>query len=355
MKKLNVAIIGQGRSGRDIHGMTLLQLSEKYQVVAVVDGLEERRERARNEYGCDTYAEYQELFQRQDLDLIVNASPSHLHVPITLDCLKHGYNVLCEKPLADRVSDVDLLSEAANQAGKTLAVFQQLRYAPAFLKLREVIESGELGRIVQISTRWNNFARRWDWQTLKQNMAGSLLNTGPHQVDQALQLFGENTDPTVVCKLDRAVSFGDAEDFVKILLLGPGRPLIEIEISSCDTYPYDTYHVQGTQGGLKGSNTRLEWKFFKPDEAEQQELTIDPIARNGVPAYCREELKWYEKSWDIPEEQRDYYSHMGINFYSMLFDSLVDGAPLPVTVEEIRRQVAVMEECHRQNPSFMRK
>ena len=59
MKKLNVAIIGQGRSGRDIHGAFFKsEYNEKFNVIAVVDALEERRIRAKEEWGCDVYADY---------------------------------------------------------------------------------------------------------------------------------------------------------------------------------------------------------------------------------------------------------------------------------------------------------
>ena len=78
MKKLNVAIIGQGRSGRDIHGAFFKSEANKlYNVVAIVDALEDRRIRAREEFGCDVYASHKELFGRTDIDLVVNASYSH--------------------------------------------------------------------------------------------------------------------------------------------------------------------------------------------------------------------------------------------------------------------------------------
>ena len=125
-----------------------------------------------------------------------------MHVPITLDCLNHGYHVLCEKPLARRAAEVDTLIAAAQENDKILAIFQQSRYAPAFRKLREVIDSGVLGRIVQISIAYNGFARRWDWQTLQEYNGGNLLNTGPHPVDQALQLFGTDIMPQVTCIMD---------------------------------------------------------------------------------------------------------------------------------------------------------
>src|SRR5689334_14236669 len=98
MSIVRTAILGQGRSGRDIHGSHLSKDSERYKIVAVVDPLEERRERAEREYGCATFPDYTALLERKDIDLIVNAAPSKFHVPITQALLEAGFNVLCEKP-----------------------------------------------------------------------------------------------------------------------------------------------------------------------------------------------------------------------------------------------------------------
>jgi scyllo-inositol 2-dehydrogenase (NADP+) len=354
MTQLKVAIIGQGRSGRDIHAYSLSKLPDIYRIVAVADESEERCNLARTDYGCDTYADYRELFALRDLDLIVNASPSHLHVTITLDCLNHGFNVLCEKPLARTKAEVDILSTAAVKAGKVLAVYQQSRYSPAFTQVKKVIDSGVLGRIVQVGIAYNGFARRWDWQTLKAKNGGNLLNTGPHPVDQALQLFGPGEMPQVTCMMDQANSFGDAEDYVKLILRGEGHPNVEVEISSCCAYPTFNYHVQGTQGGLKGTFDRLDWKYFKPEETQNQKLVSSYLkTADGKPAYCTEELKWYEESWVVPTEQgKDMFHSMATAYYSMLHNTLLNGEPLEVTLSEVRRQIAVIEECFRQNPLF---
>ena len=89
--------------------------------------------------------------------------------------------------------------------------------------MQKVIRSGVLGRIVQISISFSGFARRWDWQTLQDCNGGNLLNTGPHPLDQALALFGEGM-PKVACYMDRANTWGDAEDYVKLILSGEGHP-----------------------------------------------------------------------------------------------------------------------------------
>ncbi|HHT26415.1 MAG TPA: Gfo/Idh/MocA family oxidoreductase [Firmicutes bacterium] len=352
MKQLRVAIIGQGRSGRNIHGRYLLSDPERFKVVAAVDELEERRVRAASEYeGCDTYADYRELLGRKDIDLVVNSSYSHLHVPISIDLLNHGFNVLCEKPLARTVEEVDRVAEAAEKSGKVFAVFQQSRYAPYFQQVKKVVDSGVLGRIVQISIAFNGFARRWDWQCIQDMYGGNLLNTGPHPVDQALQFFGQDTMPRVLCFMDRVNTFGDAEDYVKLILSGPGKPVIDLEISSCCAYPHFTYNIQGSQGGLNGNMKHIDWKYFKPEEAPEQKLISEPLFKEDrTPAYCGEKLTWYEESWDVPERQSDLFHTISGAYYSMLYKTLTEGAPLEVTLEQVRQQIAVIEECHRQNP-----
>ena len=76
MKQLNLAIIGQGRSGRDIHGAYLHTDTERFRVVAIVEVSPERRDRAKEEFGCDVYEDYRDLFSRNDIDLVINATPS---------------------------------------------------------------------------------------------------------------------------------------------------------------------------------------------------------------------------------------------------------------------------------------
>lgn len=351
-KVLKVGIIGQGRSGRDIHGNLLVQIKEYYTIVAVADSIPERQKRAEQEYGCKAYAAWEEMVANEELDLVVNASPSHLHFPITLELLNKGFHVLCEKPLAKSVEEVDQLIEASKRSGKILAVFQQSRYQPAFVQMQKVIDSGVLGRIVQIDFSLNGFARRWDWQTLQSNNGGNLMNTGPHPLDQALQLFGTDGLPQVTCMMDRTNTFGDAEDYVKLILRKQGYPTIDLEISSCAAFPHEQFNIQGTNGGLHGTAGQLEWKYFKPEEAPAQQLTKEPLFdSNGMPAYCRETLTWNSESWDVSlPEGKSAFDHMTEKLYLMLYRTLCNDAPLEITPQQVRQQMWVMEECRRQNP-----
>ena len=175
MKKLNVAIIGQGRSGKDIHGKFFLsEANQLYCVKYVVDGDAHRRQVAEEIYeGCRTFATVEELYALLDIDLVVNATYSDMHYPITKDLLLHGLNVLVEKPMGRTRFECDELIKIAKDRNLTLAVFHQSLLAPFYRFALDVVESGKLGELKQVSICYNGLSRRWDWQTLQKRCAGS--------------------------------------------------------------------------------------------------------------------------------------------------------------------------------------
>lgn len=343
---IRVGVLGQGRSGLDIHSRWFKHSPRKYQLVAVADLLGDRGDRARAELGCEAYTDCRQLLARRDLELVVNALPSHLHPQVTIEALQAGHHVVCDKPLAWSVAEVDRMTRAAQKARRLLAPFQQSRYAPYFQKVKQVIDSGVLGRIAQISVSFSGFSRRWDWQTLQEFHGGNLLNTGPHAVDQIVCLLGFNMPDEICCFMDRATSFGDAEDHVEVLMRGKGQPIVALEISSCCPYPRDTYVVYGTRGGLSGGADGLRWRYFNPARAPKQQLSRAPLPG---PSYCREELTFTEKTWQPSKQQQNLFGYMSKCFYDHLYKVIRQGASLHITPQQVRVQIAVIEECHRQN------
>ena len=199
MKDMRVAVIGQGRSGRDIHGKYFQgEKNVHYDVVVIVELDPARRELAKAEYpAADVIADYTELYGRTDIDLVVNASYSQDHYSITKDLIENGLNVLVEKPFARNRYECDVLMNLAKEKGVVLAVFQQTFLAPFYIFAKKLCESGKLGDIKQIDIKYNGFARRWDWQTLQCKMAGSVYNTGPHPIGMALGFLDFDKDATV--------------------------------------------------------------------------------------------------------------------------------------------------------------
>lgn len=354
MKKLRVAIIGQGRSGRDIHGAFFRsEHNDKFEVVAVVDALADRRERARSEYGCDVYADHRELYGREDIDLVVNSTFSHLHYPVSMDLLTHGFNVVVEKPFSAHKEECEAMIRAAKEHNVMLCVFQQSHFAPYYRRIRELLDSGVLGRPVQVGIHFNGFARRWDWQCSQRFYGGSLRNTGPHPLEQALDILDMDELPTVVSRLDSVNSFGDAEDYVKILMLAPGKPVIDLEISSCDAYNEGVlYNIQCARGSLKATMNHITYQYFVPENEPEQQLVLEPLRKaDGTPAYCSEQLTWHKEEEDVVGSSFDAAVKA---YYDNIYAHLTEGAELVIKPEKIAQQIELIEEVHRQNPMPIR-
>ena len=337
-EEVKVGIAGLGRSGWWNHAATLEALQEMYRVVAVSDPIEERRREAIRRFGCRAYPDFESLIGDEEVELVVIATPSHLHAPQTIKALEAGKNVVCEKPMATNLAEADAMIEAYKRTGRTLAIFQNRRYEPAFLKVREIIQSGKLGRIVLIKIYWHSFGRRWDWQTLKKFGGGELRNNASHVIDQALQLLGDG-EPEVFCDLQRTLTLGDAEDHVKIILRAPGAPLIDMEVTRACAYPQSRWLVMGTQGGLVGDSRSLRWKYFDPKDLPPRKVEEKPTTDRS---YNREEIPWREEEWNLSGR----YKGEAFLFYEDLYRTLRGGAPLAVTPESVRRVMWVIERCY---------
>jgi scyllo-inositol 2-dehydrogenase (NADP+) len=340
---IKVGIAGLGRSGWDIHARALDQLPDQFRVVAVCDLDPARQEEAKDRFDCLAYGDYADLVADSAVELMVVATPSHLHAGDTVAALRAGKHAIVEKPMAADLAGVDEMLAAATKTGRILTVNQNRRYSADFLKVKEIIEAGVLGRIVQINIKVNRFARRWDWQTLKKYGGGDLNNTGAHFIDMAMLLI-DDPEPEVFCHMENTPLYaGDAESHIKVILKAKSGPLVDLEITNTCAYPQDTWLVMGTQGTLTGGRGTIRWKYFDPAEAPPLVLDTKPTPDRS---YNREELPWQEESATIVHDGRRDMQQL----YRDLYAAIREGAPLVITPESVRRQVAILERCRDLSP-----
>ena len=349
MEKLKVAIIGQGRSGRNIHGKFFKSERNIWcDVVAVVETDELRRNRAKEEWGCEVFSDYRELFGK-DYDLVVNATYSNDHYGISKDLLEHDMPVLVEKPMARNYYEAMDLVRTAKEHNVFFAVFQQSFLAPFYKHLKEVVESGKLGRILQVNINYSGFFPRWDWQTLQCRMGGNVYNTGPHPLGFALDFLDFSDEIRVpYSKLDRVLNTGDAEDYAKIILTAPGKPVVDVEISSNDAF--HDYHVKvlGSKGTYKTSINHYDMKYIIDGENEIPAVEKNFIAdAEGYPIYCNMDFVTHEEHGDF--EGTAFQAAAG-SFYEAVYNTIRNGEAFPIQPENIAKLINVIETVHAQNP-----
>ena len=351
MKKLKVAIIGQGRSGRDIHGKYFRSENNTgYEVAAIVEQDVERRYRALQEWpGCQVLTDYRQLFSITDLDLVVNASFSKDHYPVTMDLLKHGFNVLVEKPMARHYHEALEMIRTAKQQGVMLAVFQQTFVAPYYRFTREVVESGKLGEILQVDIAFNGFARRWDWQTLLCECAGGVYNTGPHPFGLALDFL--DYDPNwqlVFSRLGTAFTSGDGDDYAKVILTAPNKPVVDVEVCSNDCFSKHKIRILGTRGCYECDIKGYRMKYWVDDENEPRPVQREPLKNaEGCPMYCGEKLVVHEEDGEFAGTLFEAASNA---FYGALYNTITAGAPLAVPNEKAAQIIRLVERLHTETP-----
>ncbi len=351
MKKLNLAIIGQGRSGKDIHGgYCRSDKNVYYNVRYVVDRDEIMREKAKELYpGCETFADYRELFGKTDIDLVTNATYSNEHYAVAKDLLSHGFNVLTEKPFAKTYYECMDLIETAKKNGVLLAVFHNTQHADFFTDAYKKMKDGFLGKVEQINLRYNGFARRWDWQTLQKKTGGSAYNTGPHPIAMALGFLDFDKNARVAfSRLSTDLTSGDAEDYVKIILTAPGKPVIDIEISAIDAFSGYNLKVMGSKGTLQSTPYAYKLKYIADGENPEKKLVEETLRdENHMPIYCSEKLTFHEEEGKY---ENDAFRYGTAKIYEDVYYAITENRPLFITTEQAAEVIRVIETAHAENP-----
>ena len=351
MKKIRTAIIGQGRSGRDIHGKYFKSEDNiYYDVVYAVELDPERRERAEKEYpNCKALSDYKELFDKTDVDLVINASYSDMHYPITRDLLLHGFNVIEEKPMGRCRYECEELIKISKEKNVKFGVFQQSLYSPFFVNAKKIADSGILGKIQQVRITYNGFNRRWDWQTLQSRLAGCVYNTGPHPIGYALAFLDFDDNARLeFSSIANVASSGDAEDYAKLIITAPGKPVIDVEINPIDAYSKETIRICGTLGSLRTTTTEYEMTYRVEGENPERPLIAEPLKNEeGYPTYCEETLNLHTVAEKVPGE---LFAAASKSYYEMFYKALTENAPVEVKPEYAAKVISIIEEVHAKHP-----
>lgn len=154
MKQVTAVLIGAGLRGAHVYASYALEHPEEFRVVAVAEPDEEKRCAFAKRHGIPgtlAFASYEELLNREKMaDCAMICTQDRMHFePVTM-ALKAGYHVLCEKPMSTDPGEILKMGELSEQYGRILSVCHVLRYSPFFVKIREILDSGKLGRLICI-------------------------------------------------------------------------------------------------------------------------------------------------------------------------------------------------------------
>jgi predicted dehydrogenase len=195
MPGLQIALIGCGGIAKH-HMQALGEQADRVEVVGVMDVDEDRVRGFAKTFGVPHYyVELDALFRAHRPDLVIIASPSGLHVEQCCRALEAGAHVLCEKPLAGSLAQLDHIESAVQRTGKTCTSVLQWRFGSSGKHVKRLLDQGELGqpRVGICQTTWyrpSDYYGSWHgkWAT---ELGGVSMTLGIHAMDFFLWLMGE--------------------------------------------------------------------------------------------------------------------------------------------------------------------
>ena len=266
-----IAIVGTGLIG--VHHVSAIKEVEGCELVALCDINEAVVKPLAEEYGVPYFLDYKEIPDKVECDAVILNLPHGLHCESTIFFLEKGMHVLLEKPMANTVEECDRMIEAAEKSGKKLAIAHPQRYYDAAKKIKDICESGELGKLVMITEQRSinyflDSRPRW-FLSKKAAGGGIVMNYGAHALDKIKSITGAKV--TSICaSCDNFLTDHDIEGHAQILGKLDNGASFTVTFSGYARLPYETmfYFTNGAIRSEHSSTLEINrnTKFWEKDK-----------------------------------------------------------------------------------------
>ena len=276
-----------GQRVEDLDGTHASSLAGHPQIELVAGSSRDqgRRDRFAQRTGARTYADWRELLEREELDIVSVATYANVHADPTVACAEAGVRaVLCEKPIPQSVPDAERMVAACADAGALLVINHQRRFTSSFRKARAHLANGGLGELTSINAQWPT---------------GRLGGVGSHVFDAIYHVTGRRIE-AVSATLDlagkpdaRGPQFADPGCWGTMRL--EGGLMATVDATDYGMAPWDV-RVNGAEGrAFVGSDdVRLEYW-----DGRTEHWTNDDQVGTGMDVAVREMVGWLDGESDF--------------------------------------------------------
>lgn len=332
MQKIKTALLSYGMSGKVFHA-PFLDIHEGFELVGA---WERSRQLIHNDYPTvKSYPTLEKILQ-DDLDLVIVNTPVDTHFEYAKKALLAGKNVLVEKAFTTTAAEAEELATLASQKKLKLAVFQNRRWDSDFKTVKDVVEKGLLGEIVEAEFHFDRYNPSLSIKAHKETFnpgAGILKDLGPHLIDQALCLFGFPEAVFADVRITRDQSVVD--DYIDILLYY-SRFRVRLKSGFFVREAIPSFAVHGKRGSFLKSRGDIQ--------EDELKLGKKPNLKNwGTESRSKEGLLHTESEGklireNIPTLKGNYY-----DFFDGLYDSIAHNKPEPVTASDGVKVMKIIE------------
>lgn len=339
---IRTGIIGFGLAGRVFHA-PFLATNPAFTIAAIATSSEERAAQAAAAHPRAQIVSTDALLALAtagDLDLVVLASPPHVHREQAITALEGGAAVVIDKPFVPSVADAEAIIAAAEAAQRPLTVFQNRRWDGDFLTVARLLERGALGTVHRFESTFERFGApkrdQWQGQITPAQGGGILFDLGSHLVDQALTLFGPATLEVAELRAVREGLGSEDDAFLSLRHESGVRSHLTMSRVAAQSGPrfrvlgdesgYSVYGLDGQEPALKVGRWPGSEGYGETPSAQWGLLGVDNGEQPLVP---------------VPTEAGAYPQ-----FYAQVAASILEGAPVPVDPRSALETVRIIEQAH---------
>jgi|ERR1035437_114408 predicted dehydrogenase len=199
MEKIKLGIIGCGLAAKELHLPALMNLKDKFEIIALCNHTEPKAKELSDMLGggIPIYLDYKKILNNKDIEAVDIALPIHLNYRVTKNTLAKGKNVIVEKPIAGNLSEAKKMLNFPLKYGKVMMVAENFRYRAVFNKVKNIIENDTIGK--PYSAVWNIYFNipveskyaATEWRQHHQYPGGFMTDAGVHNIAALRLLFGE--------------------------------------------------------------------------------------------------------------------------------------------------------------------
>lgn len=325
-KVLNWGILSTARINRAL--IPPLQVSKRNHLLAVASRSQETADKyAREKKIQRAYGSYEALLADPEIDVIYNPLPNHLHAEWTIKAVEAGKHVLCEKPLALSVDEVDTVKAASHKHGRVVAEAFMYRHHPLTLKVQEMVKDGSLGALKLVRGSFSFIlSHEGDVRLYPEMGGGSIWDVGCYPISYTRTILGE--EPLEVFGWQVTGQTGIDDTFVGQMRF---KEDVLAQFDSSFVIPFHAFmEIVGSEGTLSIPHP------FKPGENETVYLTrgekTETIKVKGQELYIGE----VEDMADAVLLGKDTRvslddSRANVAVISALLESAHTGRPIPVS------------------------